>query len=136
MTNTTGTQAQSSRVGELIHGPSVTLHGTATLAEAAAVLSQNDIGAAGVLDAHGLTGIISERDVVRALVDGVDLESERVEDVMALSPTTVNEEHTIVEAAELMLSDGIRHLPVTADGGVLVGVVSIRDVVGPLIDRL
>jgi CBS domain-containing protein len=92
-------------------------------------LSALNIGAFPVCDAHGtLIGIISERDVVRAFAkDGARLVDMRVRDLMTREVKTCARDTPMVEAEKLMNKHRIRHLPVM-DGGKLVGMLSIRDV--------
>ena len=76
-----------------------------------------------------LTGIITERDVLRAVALGADLDRSSVDEVMTAQPFTVPPEMPLQEAAREMAVRWIRHLPVVA-GGQLLGVVSMRDVTG------
>jgi len=93
-------------------------------------ISSRRIGAVLVLDTAGaLAGIVSERDVVKALaLKGRELASMNAADVMTANVTTVTPDTTITEAMELMDKGYFRHLPVL-DNGELVGIVSVRDVV-------
>ena len=92
-------------------------------------LSALNIGAFPVCDAHGtLVGIISERDMVRAFAkDGARLADMHVRDLMTREVATCTQETTMIEAERLMNKHRVRHLPVM-DGGKLVGMLSIRDV--------
>ena len=92
-------------------------------------LSNLNIGAFPVCDAHGaLIGIISERDVVRAFAkDGARLADRHVRDLMTREVQTCGLETPMVEAEKVMNKHRVRHLPVV-DGGKLVGMLSIRDV--------
>jgi CBS domain-containing protein len=92
-------------------------------------LSNLNIGAFPVCDAHGaLVGIISERDVVRAFAkDGARLTDMHVRDLMTREVKTCGLETPMVDAEKLMHKLRVRHLPVM-DGGKLVGMLSIRDV--------
>ena len=94
------------------------------------------IGAVLVLDeADKLAGIVSERDVVKALAtNGADVHTMLASDIMTRSVTTVTPNTTINEAMELMDRGYFRHLPVL-DGDELVGIISVRDVVRAEIDR-
>jgi CBS domain-containing protein len=92
-------------------------------------LSSLNIGAFPVCDAHGtLVGVISERDVVRAFAkDGARLSDRRARDLMTRDVVTCERETTMLEAEKLMHKHRIRHMPVM-DGGKVVGMLSIRDV--------
>jgi CBS domain-containing protein len=102
----------------------------ATLFEAARVLSLNRIGALIVRDPKGaLTGIISERDIVRAIAeDGASALAHTVGQCMTKDVATCEENDTIAEIMETMTRCRFRHMPVV-EGGRITGIVSIGDVV-------
>lgn len=106
------------------------------LMELVATIASLRIGAVLVLDEAGnLAGIVSERDVVKALAaKGPDLQTVQARDVMTANVTTVGPHVSINEAMDLMDRGYFRHLPVV-DQGTLVGIVSVRDVVRARIDR-
>jgi len=108
----------------------------ATLAEAAQVLTRHRVGAVLVLDGRGgPLGILSERDIVRAIArDGASALSHTVASCMSKPVTTCEESDTVEDLAESMTHGRFRHLPVLNDGRV-VGVVSIGDVVKWRIDE-
>jgi CBS domain-containing protein len=114
-------------VERLLTGPPVAVHAEDTLLSVAELFVEDSIGAVVVRGPDGPVGIVSERDVVAAVVDGLDLEADRASDVMAVDILTIDADRPISAAADAMVSGAVRHLPVMADG-VLVGVVSIRDV--------
>jgi CBS domain-containing protein len=76
-----------------------------------------------------LTGIITERDLLRAVALGADPDRSSVDEVMTADPFTVPPDMPLQEAAREMAVRWIRHLPVVEDGQIL-GVVSMRDVTG------
>ncbi len=100
------------------------------IAEVTRTLAVERLGAVVVSDDDGkLAGIISERDIVRALNErGSGVQDMVVSDLMTRSVITCTPENSIEEVMELMTSHQIRHLPVVEDDA-LVGVVSILDVV-------
>jgi CBS domain-containing protein len=102
----------------------------ATLFEAARVLTLNRIGALVVYDTEGtLSGIISERDIVRAVAeDGASALALTVGERMTKDVATCEENDTIAEIMETMTRCRFRHMPVI-EGGRVVGLVSIGDVV-------
>lgn len=106
------------------------------LMELVTTIASRRIGAVLVLDAAGdLAGIVSERDVVKALAaKGPELHRVNAGDVMTADVTTVTPATSINEAMELMDRGYFRHLPVV-DDGTLVGIISVRDVVRARIDR-
>lgn len=108
----------------------LTIDPAATLAAAAKLLAERRIGAVLVTGVDGrLSGILSERDIVRVLAErGADVLHDRVDRVMTRKVVTCTEAETIAAIMERMTAGKFRHLPVV-DQGRLVGVVSIGDVV-------
>ena len=98
--------------------------------EIAGIISSKRIGAVVVLDRGGkLIGIVSERDVVKALAaEPTAVHTMLAEEIMTRAVTSATPTTTIEEAMEIMDHGYFRHLPVV-DGDVLVGIVSIRDLV-------
>jgi len=98
-----------------------------SLVEAARRMDEHQIGALAVFEGDSLIGMISERDLTRALAQGADLKEASVAEYMSLRILTADEEETSAEVAQRMLDAGVRHLPVLK-GGEVVGTISIRDV--------
>jgi len=111
-------------------GSVVTLDRDQTIAGAIELLNRHNIGALVVVDQNGaVTGILSERDIVRRLQDAHEhLLAKRVGDCMTPNPVTCTPQSTIDELMGIMTTRRIRHMPVV-ENGVLVGVMSIGDVV-------
>jgi CBS domain-containing protein len=105
---------------------------TATLRQAAESMIADGLGLLVVADANGPTGVISERDIVAAITEDLDLEVERVRDHGSDEIVSVPHDASIAAAALAMADAQIRHLAVTRDGAV-VGVVSVRDVLRSLV---
>jgi CBS domain-containing protein len=101
------------------------------MAEVAHVISTRRIGAVVVLDASKkLVGILSERDVVKALAQrGAAVLELRAQDIMTRDVTMVDPATPVDVAMEIMDHGYFRHLPVCVEGGTLLGIVSIRDLV-------
>jgi len=108
----------------------VTIEPGANLAEAAQLLTEKRIGAALILGAdHRVVGIISERDIVRALAErGAAALTEPVSQTMTRKVETCNESEPISSIMERMTDGKFRHVPVV-DQGRVVGIISIGDVV-------
>jgi len=102
----------------------------ATLFEASRVLTLNRIGALLVRDPRGaLNGIISERDIVRAIAEeGASALALTVAERMTKDVATCEESDTIAEIMETMTRCRFRHMPVV-EGSLITGIVSIGDVV-------
>ena len=96
-----------------------------TVAEVAKRMVAKDVGAVLVYEDGRLSGILTERDVMRAVADGMD-DTTLVRDRMTANPETLDADDTTEHAAVLMIHGGFRHLPVVEQGDV-VGVLSIRD---------
>jgi CBS domain-containing protein len=84
----------------------------------------------GIVEVAG-GGVITERDVLRAIADGADLDAARVGDWMTPEPVAVERATPLDEACDIMIERGVRHLLVR-EGDLLVGVLNMRDVVGVL----
>jgi CBS domain-containing protein len=112
-------------------GRAVTTAGpSATLLEVANKLAAKRIGAIVVVDPRGeVCGIVSERDIIRALAtDGAGCLTRPVAETMTKQVVTCQETDTLDELMAMMTARRFRHLPVVTDGA-LVGIVSIGDVV-------
>lgn len=103
----------------------------ATIGEAAQLLAEKRIGAVIVTNSDGvLAGILSERDVVRAVAgDGPLALSRNVASYMTRSVATCREADTVEDLMEMMTHGRFRHVPVLDDGKSLCGLISIGDVV-------
>jgi len=111
----------------------VTIRPESSVLDAIKVLAQEDIGAAIVMEGDRLAGIFSERDYTRKVIlQGRSSNSTRVEEIMTRSVITVNPRTRTRECMQLMTDKQIRHLPVVDDSKVI-GMVSIRDIVGDII---
>jgi CBS domain-containing protein len=97
-----------------------------SLEQTAARLQEKDVSALVVLDGYRVAGIITERDIVRAVADRRDLAGCTVGEYMTSEPATVELDTPLAEVARSMLAYGIRHLPVVVAGDVI-GMVSARD---------
>ena len=95
------------------------------LQEVAQRMVDRDVGAVLVLEGSDLAGILTERDVLRAVADGIG-DATTVAERMTSHPETIEPGDTTDHAAVLMIHGGFRHLPVVESGAV-VGMLSIRD---------
>lgn len=95
------------------------------VSEVAQRMAERNLGAVLVLDDKRLVGIMTERDIMRAVARGLHVDAV-VADYMTRDPETIEPDETTQHAAVLMIHGGFRHLPVVERGEV-VGIVSIRD---------
>ena len=118
------------RVADIMTNASVTESGSDSLRSAADTMWRQQTGSLLVMDGEELVGIITERDVMKAVAQGRDVDTTPVSDVMTKDVLTIDPDTSAHEAARHMASRWIRHLPVLDDAGKVVGVVSQRDLVG------
>ena len=114
-------------IRDLVVRDLVTVGPTHTLAQAAKLMNGKRVGSAIVLTEEA-PGILSERDVLRAVAEGVDPTTAAVSDYMTWNAIVATSEWDTMEAARTMLEHGFRHLLVI-DGDHEVGILSIRDLV-------
>ena len=103
----------------------LTVDSSMRVAEVAEKMVDRSVGAVLVLDGERLAGIMTERDVLRAVARGMR-DDAVVRDWMTTHPETIGPDETTEHAATLMMHGGFRHLPVV-DGEDVVGILSIRD---------
>jgi CBS domain-containing protein len=116
-------------VADVMTRASVTDSSAATIKAAASLMWAQQTGSLVVVDGAELIGIITERDVMKAVARGLDPAEVTVSEVMTPDVVTVSPDTPLYEVARMMAARWIRHLPVTDDSGV-VGMVSQRDLVG------
>ena len=104
----------------------------ATIAEVARQMRLEDSDSVAVLNDGRLVGIITERDLVRAIADGVDPKQATAGVVMTPNPATVAADEDVSVVALQMMRLGIRHLPVVDLTGKPVGLLSARNLVAVL----
>ena len=104
-----------------------------SLAEVAQRMVDRDVGAVLVMEGGGLSGILTERDVLRAVAAGIE-DQTVVADWMTRDPETMGPDDTTQHAAVLMIHGGFRHLPLM-EGSDVVGMLSIRDLMRVVLDN-
>ncbi len=119
---------------EIMTGQVFTTASDAPVAQVAASMLKGRFGSAIVMDGSWLSGIFTERDVLRAAASGSDLTSSPVSEWMTNDPVTADADMDADEATEIMMSRGFRHLPVV-EGKTLIGIVSLRDILRTRIRR-
>ena len=123
------------RVSEIMTNAAVIDQLDDTLAEAARKMWEQQTGSLLVMDGDDLVGIVTERDVLKAVATGMAVDDTRISQVMSKDLVTVGPGTSLREAAKVMAERWIRHLPVL-DNGKLVGVISQRDLSGVLAGAL
>ena len=121
------------RAQALVTRPVVYVHPNDTLRRLAETFVEESIGAALVRGPHGAIGLVSERDVVRAIAEGADPGRMRVDEIMNEEVITIAPNDDLLDAAHEMLDAEVRHLPIVEDG-VVGGMLSARDALRALVE--
>lgn len=100
-----------------------------TLGEVAERMTAVNVGAVVVKDFGRLIGILTERDLLKAMAARVHSSEARVRQWMTDDPVTADGDTDVDDAARIMLEHGFRHLPVLDESGQVIGLVSLRRVV-------
>lgn len=114
-------------VGELMRSPVVTIEGTATVAQAIALMDHRDIGSVVVTQDHVPQGLFTERDLLRRVLREEDLLERSIAAVMSKPIVSIATEAIVQEAFDLMSEKGIRRLLVRDSTGSFVGILTERD---------
>jgi CBS domain-containing protein len=122
------------KVRDLPPGNLLSVEPETRIAEVARDMRQADSDCVAVMSQGRLVGIITERDLVRAIADGIDPREARADLVMTAEPATVDADEDVAMVAVKMMRLGIRHLPVVDKAGKPVGLVSARNLVA-ILDR-
>ncbi len=123
------------KISEIMTKAAVTDSADDTLAEACARMRSQQTGSLLVMDGERLVGIVTERDVLKVVAQGLDPKQVPLKDVMTTDIITIGPQTTLKEAAKIMASKWIRHLPVI-EGAKVVGIISQRDLTGVLAEAL
>jgi CBS domain-containing protein len=117
------------RIADVMRHEFITVAPEDTLGEVARKMVDKSMGAVIVKDYGRLIGILTERDMLGAMAARVHTSEARVRQWMTPDPITITPDVSLDEAAQIMLDNGFRHLPVM-EGSTVVGYVSLRRVVG------
>lgn len=115
------------KVSEVMNTTLCITHPEATVGEAATLMGERKIGSVLICDQDRLVGILTERDIVRALSSDYEASQRPVAEWMSKDPTAAAPTTDVRDALRMMMEGGFRHLPVK-EGEQVVGMVSIRDV--------
>jgi CBS domain-containing protein len=118
------------KVGAFVKRQPLTVTQEVTLLDVVKIMATHNVGLVAVVDEAGRPlGVVSERDVIRALARGVQLSAKAIEVGTRGNLLTAKAEDDIYSVVKKMREKGTRHILVVDDAGKLVGVVSIRDLV-------
>jgi CBS domain-containing protein len=120
------------RVRDLPTKPVIAVEAETSLTEVAMRMRLNDNDSVAVMAPDRLLGIITERDIVRAIADNVDLQRATANLFMSADPVTTDLDEDVSVAAIRMLELGIRHLPVVDHNGLPIGLLSAHDLLAVL----
>ena len=121
-------------VGEMMRTRVVLTTPDSPMSEAAAEMVRERVGSALVMQGPFLAGILTERDVLKAAASGSDLTTMPVSAWMTKDPQSAGPDTPVEDAAQIMLLNGFRHLPIV-EGRRVHGVVSLRDLFAARISR-
>lgn len=117
------------KVHDAYQRANLTIESDDSIGHAAVRMTNHAIGSLAVYQDRELVGIITERDLVRAIAESADPTTAAVEEFMTSGVVTVTPDADITEAASLMVKLGARHLPVVDDDMRMMGMLSARDLV-------
>lgn len=122
---------------KIAHVPSPTVEPSASVLHAVEVMAEEGVGAVAVVEGTELKGIFTERDVMlRVVLKSRRPQDAKISDVMTAPVETITEETTAEEALNHMLDRHLRHLPLVATGGKLLGMLSIRNLLEHMLEDL
>ena len=120
------------KVSDLPPGRLLTVDPDTRVSDVAREMRLKDSDSVAVMSGGRLVGIITERDLVRSIADGVNPTQATAGVIMTAGPATVTMDEDVNVVALKMMRLGIRHLPVVDDDGKPVGILSARDLVAVL----
>lgn len=123
------------KISEIMTKATVTDSAEDTLSDACQKMRELQTGSILVLDGERLIGIVTERDVLKTVAQGLDPKHTPLKDIMTTDIITIGPQTRLKEAAEIMATKWIRHLPVL-EGAKVVGIISQRDLTGILAKAL
>lgn len=122
-------QEQSKHVHDVMTSNPRTVTGKDSVLDAARIMRDTDTGVVPVVNGKKIIGLVTDRDiVVRAIADGKDLNTCRIDEVMSSSVHSVRDDASVREVFDLMSSAQIRRVPVVNASHELVGIVSMKDI--------
>ena len=125
---------ESEPVGSAYPNEPLAVTPDAPVASALQLRSARRTGAGLLCDAVWLVGIFTERDALRLMADGADLDVP-IADVMSAEQVTLSAKETVASAIKKMSEGGYRHLPIVEDNGQPSGVAAVHGIVHYLVDH-
>lgn len=125
---------QSDTVERALSKNTLTVEPQVTVREVFSLLQAHSRGSVFVCEENRPVGIFTERDVLKLMASGADLDV-RLEDVMIRNPVTIRRDQSLSEALRVMSEGGYRRLPVVDKDGLLVGGVKVTGIVDYLVDH-
>jgi CBS domain-containing protein len=117
------------RVQELMTSNPCSIDSDKSVAYAAKMMRDEDVGLAPIVEGSRLVGTVTDRDItIRVVAEGKNPESTKVTEIASTDLVTVDPQQDLDEALRLMAQHQVRRLPVVEEGGRLVGVVAQADV--------
>jgi CBS domain-containing protein len=123
------------KISEIMTKATVTDSAEDTLSEACQKMRELQTGSILILDGERLVGIVTERDVLKTIARGLDPKNTPLKDIMTSDIITIGPQTRLKEAAEIMATKWIRHLPIV-EGSKVVGMISQRDLTSVLAKAL
>ena len=123
------------KISEIMTKAAVTDSAEDTIAEACDKMRHAQTSSILIMDGERLVGIFTERDVVKAVARDLDTKKTPIKDVMTTDIVTIGPMTRLKEAANIMATKWIRHLPIV-EGTKVVGMISQRDLTGILAEAL
>lgn len=121
-------------IRDLVGGSVITMRPTDSVRKAAELMKEAEVGSIAVDVDGALEGILTERDILKAVAEFADLDRDPISRWMTALPDTFGPEMGVQDAADWMLATGYRHLPVVDEVGGLLGMISIKDVLWAMTD--
>lgn len=123
------------RLGDLVGDAPYVCGPDTSIQEAALAMEDSDLGSLAVIEGRELIGLVTERDIRRAVAAGSEM-TDSVSSLMSTDLDTFDPDLDVWDAAAWISESGYRHLPVVDDLGELLGVVSVRDLLRALVDTV
>ena len=115
-------------INDLAGGSVVSVDPGTSLRQTAELMHETAVGSVAVAVDGALEGILTERDILKAVADYADLDRDVASAWMTAMPDTFGPDMSVDDAANWMLATGYRHLPIVDEAGSVVAMVSIKDV--------